>query len=61
LSDQARERFEHVAPVIGAFSVGVIVGAYGYLFVSFWCLAIPIAGLLAILALASGPMPPAHT
>jgi uncharacterized membrane protein YoaK (UPF0700 family) len=50
LSQQARLRFDRTAPVIGMFCAGVVVGAYGYLFVSFWCLALPIAGLLAICA-----------
>jgi uncharacterized membrane protein YoaK (UPF0700 family) len=48
VSDKARERFEHTAPIVLAFIVGVIGGAYGYLFFSFWCLAIPVAGLIAI-------------
>jgi len=48
LSDAARDRFERTAPIILAFSAGVIVGAYGYLFFSFWCLAIPVAGLAAV-------------
>jgi uncharacterized membrane protein YoaK (UPF0700 family) len=60
LSEEARLRFDRTAPVIGMFCVGVVVGAYGYLLASFWCLALPIAGLLAILAAASGPAPPAH-
>ncbi len=54
LSDLARARFYRTAPVIGTFALGVIFGAYAYLFASFWCLAVPIAGLLAILAFASG-------
>lgn len=48
LSDAARARFMRTAPVIGSFAAGVIFGAYGYLFFSFWCLAIPVAGLSAI-------------
>ena len=48
VSDTARERFEHTAPIVLAFIGGVIGGAYGYLFFSFWCLAIPIVGLVAI-------------
>jgi uncharacterized membrane protein YoaK (UPF0700 family) len=48
LSDTARRRFERTAPVIGAFAAGVVFGAYGYLYASFWCLAIPILGLAAI-------------
>jgi uncharacterized membrane protein YoaK (UPF0700 family) len=59
LSDTARARFYRTAPVIGTFSGGVIFGAYGYLFASFWCLAIPIVGLLAILAFASNVRTPA--
>jgi uncharacterized membrane protein YoaK (UPF0700 family) len=51
LSEEARDRFDRTAPVIGTFCVGVIVGAYGYVYVSFWCLAIPIAGLVLIGAL----------
>ncbi len=60
LSAQARARFDRTAPVIAAFLVGVVVGAYGYVFVSFWCLALPIAGLLAIAAGFSGPARPAR-
>ena len=60
LSEEARARFNRTAPVICTFAVGVIVGAYGYLFASFWCLAIPIVGLLVILAFASGPVRPAR-
>jgi len=60
LSEEARARFDRTAPVIATFCVGVIVGAYGYLFASFWCLALPIAGLLAIMALASGTRSSAH-
>jgi uncharacterized membrane protein YoaK (UPF0700 family) len=55
LSDMARSRFWRTAPVIGAFALGVIFGAYGYVFASFWCLIMPIVGLLAILVLASSP------
>lgn len=51
VSAAARDRFERTAPIIGMFCVGVIVGAYGYLFASFWALVVPIAGLLAVLAL----------
>jgi uncharacterized membrane protein YoaK (UPF0700 family) len=61
LSEEARLRFDRTAPVIGMFSLGVVAGAYGYLFVSFWCLALPIAGLVAILAFASAPAPSART
>jgi len=57
LREAARARFDRTAPVIATFAAGVIVGAYGYLFFSFWCLAIPIAGLLAIMTLTSGPSP----
>jgi len=55
LSAEARARFDRTAPVIATFCLGVIVGAYGYVFASFWCLAIPIVGLLTIMTLASGP------
>ncbi len=61
LSEVARARFDRTAPVIATFALGVIVGAYGYVFFSFWCLAIPIAGLLAIMAFASSPTPAAGT
>jgi uncharacterized membrane protein YoaK (UPF0700 family) len=54
VSDLARERFDRTAPIVLAFIGGVIFGAYGYLFFSFWCLAIPVAGLLAIMTLAAG-------
>ncbi len=60
LSEAARARFNRTAPVIATFSAGVIVGAYGYLFVSFWCLALPIAGLIALTAFASSQAPVAH-
>jgi uncharacterized membrane protein YoaK (UPF0700 family) len=53
LSKAAANRFWRTAPVICTFALGVIFGAYGYFFASFWCLAVPIAGLLAILAFAS--------
>jgi uncharacterized membrane protein YoaK (UPF0700 family) len=59
LSGAARARFYRTAPVIAAFSGGIIFGAYGYLFASFWCLAVPIVGLTAILAFASNVRPPA--
>lgn len=51
LSAAARERFDRTAPVVLSFCAGVVVGAYGYLLASFWCLAMPIAGLLAIMAM----------
>jgi uncharacterized membrane protein YoaK (UPF0700 family) len=60
LSREARSRFNRTAPVIGTFAAGVIAGAYGYLFVSFWCLIIPIVGLITIMALASGAARPAR-
>ncbi len=60
LSAEARARFNRTAPVICTFSLGVIVGAYGYLFASFWCLAIPIVGLIVILGFASRPLTPAR-
>jgi uncharacterized membrane protein YoaK (UPF0700 family) len=60
LSEEARARFGRMAPVVAAFCAGVIGGAYGYLFLSFWCLAIPIAGLAAITALAPEPPPAAR-
>ena len=59
LSEAARDRFWRTAPVIVSFAAGVIVGAYGYLFVSFWCLAIPITGLLLIAMLAPSAAAPA--
>ena len=48
LSAAARDRFDRTAPVIFAFCAGVVIGAYGYLFASFWCLGLPIAGLLVL-------------
>jgi uncharacterized membrane protein YoaK (UPF0700 family) len=60
LSEEARARFNRMAPVVAAFCAGVIVGAFGYLFLSFWCLAIPIGGLVAIMALAIEARPPAR-
>lgn len=50
LSEVARDRFKHTAPVVLSFVVGVIAGAYGYLFLSFWCLVVPVAGLLVLAA-----------
>jgi uncharacterized membrane protein YoaK (UPF0700 family) len=52
LSDAARDRFDRTAPIVLLFCVGVVLGAFGYLFASFWCLALPIAGLLVLLILA---------
>jgi uncharacterized membrane protein YoaK (UPF0700 family) len=57
---QARDRFDRTAPVILAFCAGVVFGAYGYLFASFWCLAIPIAGLVVIAAAAAKATAPAR-
>jgi uncharacterized membrane protein YoaK (UPF0700 family) len=59
VSDAARDRFNRTAPVISMFGAGVIAGAYGYLFISFWALAAPIAGLIAILVLAPRTAPAA--
>jgi len=53
LSEQARDRFERTAPIILAFVAGVVAGAYGYLFFSFWCLTFPVAGLLVVRRIAS--------
>jgi uncharacterized membrane protein YoaK (UPF0700 family) len=50
LSEAARARFASTAPIVLAFIAGVIAGAFGFLFVSFWCLAIPVAGLIAVAA-----------
>ena len=47
-SDQARRRFERIAPTVLAFIVGTLVGAYCYIQLTFWSLAIPLAALLAV-------------
>jgi uncharacterized membrane protein YoaK (UPF0700 family) len=58
-STAARDRFMCTAPIVLAFIAGVIAGAFGYLYVSFWCLAVPVAGLLGVsmyaTAIAAGP------
>lgn len=59
VSDAARDRFDRTTPVIFAFCAGVVIGAYGYLLVSFWTLALPIAGLIVLVALAGKATPPA--
>jgi uncharacterized membrane protein YoaK (UPF0700 family) len=52
VSEMATVRFDRTAPIIAAFCAGVVVGAYGYVLASFWCLLLPVAVLVVILALA---------
>lgn len=60
LREEARARFERTAPVILAFVAGVVAGAYGYVYFSFWCLAIPVAGLIALTLVAANAAVPAR-
>jgi uncharacterized membrane protein YoaK (UPF0700 family) len=53
LSAKARERLKLMLPGIAAFATGAIAGAYGYIYLSFWCLVLPIAGLVGVTLLAS--------
>ena len=46
--EAARARLSRNGPVIAGFAIGVILGAYTHLAVSFWCLVIPLIGLLVI-------------
>ena len=48
VSERARARFERIAPTVLAFIVGTFAGAYGYILLTFWSLAIPLAALLAV-------------
>jgi uncharacterized membrane protein YoaK (UPF0700 family) len=48
VSEQARQRFERIAPTVLAFIGGTVAGAYGYIQLTFWSLALPLAALLAI-------------
>ncbi len=48
ISERARARFERIAPTVLAFIVGTVAGAYGYILLMFWSLAIPLAALLAV-------------
>ena len=45
---QARKRVKLLVPAILAFTAGALLGAYGYVTFSFWCLLIPIVALLAV-------------
>ena len=56
----ARERFTRTAPLILGFVVGTIVGAYGFVYLSFWCLGIPIVALLMLIAIAPMKQAGAH-
>lgn len=53
LREAARARFNRTGPVIAAFSLGVIFGAYALVAISFWCLVVPLAGLLVIAVMAA--------
>jgi uncharacterized membrane protein YoaK (UPF0700 family) len=46
----ARKRLQLLVPAIVAFLAGALFGALAYVAFSFWCLAIPIAALLALAA-----------
>lgn len=47
-SECARRRFERTAPTVLAFIIGTIAGAYGYILLTFWSLALPLAALLGV-------------
>ncbi len=44
----AKNRLRKMVPAIAAFAGGAMAGAYAYVLASFWCLAEPIAILLAL-------------
>lgn len=48
VSECARRRFERTAPTVLAFIIGTIAGAYGYILLTFWSLAVPLAALLGV-------------
>ena len=48
VSERARTRFDRIAPTVLAFIVGTLAGAYGYMLLTFWSLAIPLVALLAV-------------
>lgn len=47
---EAHLRIRKMVPAILAFTVGALAGALGYIFVGFWCLALPIVLLAVIFA-----------
>lgn len=51
LRAKAIKRLQLMLPSVLAFGAGAAAGAYGYLFLSFWCLIVPIAGLAIATAL----------
>lgn len=60
LREAARARFNRNGPVIAGFAIGVIFGAYTHLAFSFWCLLLPLTGLLILtLLVARGEFAPA--
>ena len=44
---EARARLAKMAPPVATFALGALAGALGYVWVGFWCLALPMAAILA--------------
>lgn len=55
----AADRFRRMAPALAAFAAGAILGAVGYRFGSFWCLAVPGIALLGLATAFGRPRPAA--
>lgn len=55
VSEQARLRFERIAPTVLAFVAGTVAGAYGYIQLTFWSLALPLAALVIVVLSVSTP------
>jgi uncharacterized membrane protein YoaK (UPF0700 family) len=51
LRANAVKRLQLMLPSVIAFGIGAIGGAYGFVFLSFWCLLAPLAGLLVVMFL----------
>ncbi|MGU3537692.1 YoaK family protein [Methylobacterium sp. A54F] len=47
----ARGRLARMLPAVLAFALGALAGAFGYAGAGFWCLALPVALLLGLIAL----------
>lgn len=50
--DPARARLRRMLPAVIAFAVGALAGAFGVAAWSFWCLAVPVVVLAALMILA---------
>lgn len=50
----ARKRLRRMMPAVLAFAAGAVAGAVGVAMLSFWCLLLPIAVLVALAATAGG-------